>query len=178
MFTKNEWIIDRPSFEYLLDKKELIGVEIGVEAGENAFNILTYLDIKKLYLIDLYIPYNNLQGSGVFDTVEHANEYHEKAINLLSNFKNKIEWIIDFSEIAVNKFEDNSLDFVYIDGCHLYDYVKKDIELYYPKVKIGGILSGHDYKSGESGVIKAVNEFNDKNNLKYTQKYWDYWWIK
>lgn len=42
-------------------------------------------------------------------------------------------------------FEDNSLDFVFIDADHRYEYVKKDILAYLPKVKTGGIIAGHDY---------------------------------
>jgi hypothetical protein len=49
------------------------------------------------------------------------------------------------SEIASNMFQDESLDFVYIDANHAYDFVKQDIELWYPKVKKGGYLWGHDY---------------------------------
>lgn len=59
---------------------------------------------------------------------------------------------------AVKLFEDNSLDFVFIDACHEYDNVKADIMAWLPKVKPGGILAGHDYVETWSGVIRAVNE--------------------
>jgi hypothetical protein len=59
------------------------------------------------------------------------------------------------SEIASNMFQDESLDFVYIDANHAYDFVKQDIELWYPKVKKGGYLWGHDYID--------LNWYNDPN---------------
>ena len=63
---------------------------------------------------------------------------------------------------AVKKFENESLDFVFIDGSHEYEDVKKDIIAWFPKVKPGGILAGHDYYIGEEdycpGVKQAVNE--------------------
>ena len=66
---------------------------------------------------------------------------------------------------AVNLFEDNSLDFVFIDASHEYEDVKNDILAWLPKVKRGGILAGHDYYVNQdwfSGVKKAVNEiFSD-----------------
>jgi predicted O-methyltransferase YrrM len=65
---------------------------------------------------------------------------------------------------AVEYFEDGSLDMVFIDGDHTYDAVKKDIELYMPKIKKGGILCGHDYKSFK-GVTEAVNEKFDTINV-------------
>jgi hypothetical protein len=53
-------------------------------------------------------------------------------------------------------YADNSLDWVFIDAAHDYDSVKADITAWSNKVKIGGILSGHDY--GHPPVAKAVNE--------------------
>jgi len=53
------------------------------------------------------------------------------------------------------------LDFVYIDGDHSYENVKLDLNLWYPKLKLYGVLGGDDYGhiSGR-GVVKAVNEFS------------------
>jgi predicted O-methyltransferase YrrM len=48
------------------------------------------------------------------------------------------------SSIAVNIFKDGSLDLVFIDADHIYEFVKKDIQEWYPKVKKGGIICGHD----------------------------------
>lgn len=55
-------------------------------------------------------------------------------------------------------FEDNSIDFLFIDANHEYPYVSKDIAAYLPKMKKGGVISGHDYNLSHPGVIKAVNE--------------------
>jgi hypothetical protein len=63
---------------------------------------------------------------------------------------------------ASNQFEDNSLDFVFIDASHEYEDVKKDIQTWLPKIKKNGILAGHDYYVGEHdyfpGVKRAVDE--------------------
>lgn len=66
---------------------------------------------------------------------------------------------------AAKKYQDKSLDFVFIDASHEYDDVKNDIEAWYPKVKNNGILAGHDYPSWD-GVTRAVNEWLLKNNFK------------
>lgn len=63
---------------------------------------------------------------------------------------------------AAKEIVDGSLDFVFIDANHSYESVKEDIEAWTPKVRAGGIVSGHDYyvfKSGNRGVILAVDEF-------------------
>jgi hypothetical protein len=62
---------------------------------------------------------------------------------------------------AVNLFPDQSLDFVFIDASHEYEDVKNDINAWFPKVKVGGVLAGHDYYENNDyapGVKMAVNE--------------------
>jgi cephalosporin hydroxylase len=65
-------------------------------------------------------------------------------------------------------FEDNSLDFVFIDASHDYQSVKQDIEAWLPKVRSGGIIAGHDYEPNEfPGVVQAVNEaFNGRHTME------------
>lgn len=60
-------------------------------------------------------------------------------------------------------------DFVFIDGSHFYEDVLKDIKCWYPLVKDGGILAGHDYGTGSRkrhDVKRAVDEFFGKNNVE------------
>lgn len=74
------------------------------------------------------------------------------------------------SLVASKLFEDGSFDFVYIDASHRYEDVKDDIEAWTPKVRPGGIVSGHDYFDGlyegvHFGVKSAVDEYVKNNNL-------------
>jgi predicted O-methyltransferase YrrM len=79
------------------------------------------------------------------------------------------------SSDAVSQFEDGTIDFIYIDGNHQYDFVKKDLELYVPKIKSGGIISGHDYGGPTTpGVTRAVDEFFGKSPVS---RYGDYSWV-
>jgi hypothetical protein len=66
------------------------------------------------------------------------------------------------SQEASVRFADGSFDWVYVDGNHLYEFVRADLELYDLKVREGGVLAGDDY--GEpgwwhDGVTRAVDEF-------------------
>lgn len=150
-------------------KQNLIGVEIGVNKGYNAFNLLHNLSIKTLYLVDPYLL-NELYGD---------NENRKKvAYKRLKNYRAKIEFIYKTS-LKAKDIIPNNLDFVYIDGNHNYDFVKQDIELYYSKLKKGGILGGHDFSACCLGVCCAVMEFIEKNKLKlYNGKSSDWWIIK
>jgi hypothetical protein len=46
---------------------------------------------------------------------------------------------------AATMFENGSLDFVYLDADHCFESVWQDLSVWYPKVRIGGILAGHDF---------------------------------
>ena len=68
-------------------------------------------------------------------------------------------------------YDNESLDFIFIDADHSYDAVKNDINVWFPKVKKGGILSGDDYLKCHPGVIKAVNEAFG-NKTKFVKRNW------
>lgn len=87
----------------------------------------------------------------------------------LSKYKDKIQFIYKLSMDASGDIPDNSLDFIYIDGNHSYDAVMSDLKLYAPKLKLGGIIGGHDFDPETLGVIMAVIEFKFTNYNKYSK---------
>lgn len=181
--------------EYFKDRP-LIGVEIGVFRGDNAKRLLRNLNIQKLYLID---PYGKLyvEKNDIVSTMEADSEYseflekepgfngivydfekaHKFAENNLRNFRDKVQFIKKKSENAVSEIPDG-IDFIYIDGNHSYEYVKRDIELYFPKIKKGGVISGHDFSGEYYGVAKAAIEFSEEKKLKLCGINYDWWIIK
>jgi len=72
----------------------------------------------------------------------------------------------------------NNLDFVYVDGNHSYPYVKRDLEIYYPKIREGGLLGGHDFGARSPGVPRAVLEFSERKSLTLEGKGPDFWMVK
>ena len=84
----------------------------------------------------------------------------------ISNTKPYSEYLTPIRKPSVNAskdFKDESLDFVFIDAAHDYENVKNDINAWYPKVKKGGTIAGHDYHPDWSGVMNAVNEWSSIN---------------
>jgi hypothetical protein len=136
----------------------LIGVEIGVAEGKNAENMFKTLNITHLYLID---PYEIYVENGRLETRYSNREAVMKAI--LKPFWNRITFLKLKSQDAVNMIP--QVNFVYIDGSHDYDAVRRDIQLYASKVSPGGLIGGHDISV--SGVAKAVQEFADHNHLAF-----------
>jgi predicted O-methyltransferase YrrM len=150
--------------------KEIIAAEIGVFFGKNSREINKNLRVKRLYLIDPYLNNENYKNDGNYKKLKRARENAHR----INNFRNNI-WIEELSENAVKKIKED-LDFLYIDGSHEYEYVKKDLQLYWPKIKRGGIVSGHDIQG--NGVSKAVLEFANKNKVDVHFGDRRDWWIE
>ena len=63
--------------------------------------------------------------------------------------------------------EDESLDFVYIDGNHVFDYAMVDLILWAKKVKIGGLIALHDYYAFRgAGVVPAVDVYTRQHGIE------------
>ena len=146
--------------------RKINAIEIGILRGEHT---KAKLNINKIILIDPYLVYGEYK---FFDFKKE--KIKEKAINRLKKFKDKIEWIFDFSSAAINKIKEK-VDFIYIDGNHEYKYIKEDLELYWEVLNEGGIISGHDIQNIE--VSKAVIEFCNKNKLDVHVGDRRDWWI-
>jgi len=149
--------IDRVDLMYQLGKKfpNGKGVEVGSFKGEFAKEICQLWD-GKLYMVDVWRGL----GSEYMDASNHNihTDAYAQAMRAISGFEDRAVMIRAESKVAADMFEDNSLDFVYIDANHAYDYVVEDIALWYPKVKNNGFLLGHDYI--------ALDWYNDPNFLK------------
>lgn len=119
-----------------------ICVEIGVFKGEYSKKILEQ-NPKKLYMIDIWEPVEK-NYDDLTNNKNHPDAYSE-ALKIAKLYSNKTITIKKDSIEAALNFKDESIDFLYIDANHAYDFIKKDIEIWYPKVKKGGIFGGHDY---------------------------------
>jgi hypothetical protein len=119
-----------------------VGVEIGVFKGQFSKTVLDQWQ-GKLYMIDPWRPL----GDEYEDASNHKNhtDAYERTMENIRGYEDRAIMIRSLAEDIVELFPDNSLDFIYIDANHAYEYVKQDIELWYPKLKKGGLFAGHDY---------------------------------
>ena len=165
------------------DKNDLVGVEIGVAGGEHSLSLLETLQIKKLYCIDPYNIYEDYREGKSHYGVDQApiEETEIHAHKLLSNYKDNIIWLKKLSNDAFRDIKEE-LDFVYIDGNHAENYVADDIQNYFPLLKKGGVIGGHDFYNGfqneHDGVISAVARFSNTNNLSLKIELPDWWIVK
>ena len=148
----------------LNDKESKIGVEIGVFKGEFSKTLLSGWG-GTLYMVD---PWRGLGGDYIDKTNhKHHTSIFQDAMDSIEGYENRGIMIRALSEEAVHLFEDNSLDFIYIDGNHGYNHVKQDLELWWPKLKSGGIMSGHDFIMVDWDAIPKVK--HGKNTHVYSQ---------
>ena len=93
------------------------------------------------------------------------------------------ELIKAMSMDAVRDVPKESLDFVYIDGNHMFDFVMQDIIEWSKRVRPGGIVSGHDYyRFRNAGIIPAVDLYTKMHKIKQffltDEKTPSFFWIK
>ena len=132
----------------------IFGAEIGVFAGKMSKRLLDRRNLV-LYMVD---NWKALPRYGV--TQEMQDENRAKAREVA----NGGGWILHMDSVeAAGYVANGALDFVFIDADHSYEGVKRDITAWLPKLKMGGLMSGHDYANpGEPcgmEVKKAVDEW-------------------
>lgn len=188
--TREEWVMQ---FNKTLPANGR-GVEVGSFKGEFARKILNNWS-GTLYLVDVWRPLS--EEYDAHSNMKNFSDAYFETMQSIEGLEDRGIMIRAASVDAVKIFPDESLDFVYIDANHAYEFVKQDIAMWYPKVKMGGILAGHDYLdfdwyhdeyfapnkkdryiyqhmtdgshtyAGVFGVNPAVNEFAEENNIDF-----------
>ena len=144
-----------------------VGAEIGVARGKHAELLSQNIPGLKLYCIDAW------QGYGGYRDYSTARlrAFHKDAVERLANYNAVI--VEKFSMEAVKQFDDGSLDFVYIDGAHDIQSVINDIHEWQKKVRLDGIVYGHDYKrSTNPRVVHHVKDAVPAYCYAYRIKPW------
>lgn len=169
-FVSHQWKLRKPRCSMRgsaeLAKKmfqfPMVAVEIGVALATNAIDMLQHLSLKRLYLVDPYSPYNY----GTPQEATDKRENYKSAFLYLFPWQSKTTLITQESVFASELFDNEFFDYVYIDGNHTAEAVQADILAWFPKVKKGGILGGHDYNTEHCGVTWAVDNFQKISGLE------------
>lgn len=146
--------------------------EIGVWKGRS----LIYFVVEAInagknftaYAIDTFEGSEEHQkGKWCYDPIINTKDgLYNHFLSNIEPIKNKIKVVRGKSTDASLVFPDEYFDTVFIDGAHDYDSVLADLKAYYPKVKRGNPIYGHDLDW--PGVKKAVTEFCENNKLNFT----------
>lgn len=133
------------------------GAEIGVSQGRFTMFLCAIMHDLEMIAVDRWEeqPGHKTEGWIGWD---HEGSYQRLKNNCAQYFPDRVDIVRSDSVSAASQVEDSSLDFVFIDADHSYEGCKADIDAWSPKVRKGGIISGHDYNPKWPGVIKAVDE--------------------
>lgn len=134
-------------------------------------------------LIDPYTGYDNPTNKfyPMFDesTVDRESDFVIANCEMHACAAGRHSFVRLPSEEAVRNFEDEEVGIVYLDGLHDMENITKDIALWYPKVKRGGIISGHDYCwLSHPAVCTAVDRFfAHRSRVFLTEDEMPSWWV-
>jgi hypothetical protein len=142
------------------------GAEIGVRRGNYSEELCINIgSLEKLYSIDPWIVMPDDPTSRHMGEAKQERAYRQ-AVRRLRKYP-ACEIVRKTSIEAARDIPHGSLDFVYIDGSHMFDYVMVDIIEWSKRVRGGGILSGDDYKYLWFGdVVRAVNTYCEAHNIQ------------
>lgn len=146
------------------------GVEVGVCTGRYSKILLDNIPGLQLLGVDPYVPYG--AGGSFREQLTHDNNL-QAARQLLAPYPNYV-LSIGYSHDVAQYIADGSLDFVFIDGIHDYENAYQDISDWAPKVRKGGIVSGHDYYlTPRMRVKEAVDDYAREHGIAVLSTEWD-----
>ena len=157
----------------------IIYVETGVGKGVGLSAILQRCkNIKIAYGVDFY-----RENTDYFDRTPHTYSdndmsfWYQRARHriLSSGMKDKVKIIKEHTSLAVNYFEDNSIDILFLDNYLSEEDVYNECKRWYNKVKINGYFAGHDWPY--DGVQNSVHKFRNENNITSPLSAWGGEWV-
>ena len=146
------------------------GAEVGVWTGDFSAALLQAVKPRKLHLIDPWLYMGDeahrgaLYGGRAARSQGDMDSIYDRVRGRFGDAieEGAVEIHRASSSDAAGELDDESLDWVYIDGDHRYAAVQSDLEIYASKLRSGGLLTGDDYgRAGwwEDGVTGAVDDF-------------------
>ena len=128
------------------------GAEIGVDRGRFSQFMCAEIPGLKLLCID---PWHwRFHGESRYESAKKRLKGYNSTLDRRTSIK------------AFEDVKDRSLDFIYIDGNHTFDFAMIDLIVWTQKVKYGGIVAGHDYyRFGKVGVIDAVDKYTEIHKI-------------
>jgi hypothetical protein len=174
--SEETWSSAYSGFDHLIDRLGLRrGAEVGVAFGGHAEAILKATDVELLIGID---PYRHLRGYDDPMNLPQADfdALHRFVCQRLEPFGTRYRLLRQPSPRAA-RFVREPLDFVYLDARHTLVHVWQDLCGWFPTLRSGGVLAGHDYGHVQfPGVTAAVDEFARRRDLEVRLEGDGVWW--
>lgn len=164
-----------------LNRNNLIGhaAEIGVMHGGYSRIVLAKWKGAKYYMVDLWAR----QPAEVYrertDDIDYDFKFKD-CLGVVRDYPQAV-MIRDYSVKAADQIQDESLDWVFIDANHAFDAVTADLNAWFPKVKRGGLFSGHDFQHNTQWphwceVRPAVERWMGDRGIEFVTTPCTSWW--
>ena len=138
--------------------------EVGVAEGYFSAEMLAWpIALKRVFMVDRW-AHVTIAGDSANPQVWHERNM-DAALTRVSCFGERAVVLRGDSVKMADKVFDGSLSLVYVDADHSYEGVKADINAWYVKLVVGGVMAFHDFEATQYGVKRAVKEFCDKRGL-------------
>lgn len=153
-----------------------IGIEIGVWKGDFSESIIKHVNPSELHLVDpwLFNPEYTFAWYGL-GRVRNQKEMDEIAASVVTRFNDQISsGHVQIHRGSIDMVEIDKADWIYIDGDHTFEAVKRDIAVSKQFVGATGILVFDDYKVNgwwADGVTRAIHTYVDTNELTIIEEY-------
>lgn len=158
-------------------KEPLVVVEIGVFAGMLAQQLLKDLDFIMLIGIDPYIGSDGTFPGNFSDTLD-PDVAMAKAMSVMQPYGQRAQLVPMSSKEAAAQIGPGEVDAIFVDGCHYYDCVREDLDMWLPKLRRGveTLVAGHDFSPQWPGVVRAVHERRAGGHQVSLASDWVFWW--
>ncbi|CAE7386654.1 unnamed protein product, partial [Symbiodinium pilosum] len=158
-------------------RREIWAAEVGVFMANTSSKLLGLFENLRLLLVDPYHLHTEnhtekhqqfeefyVSSRSTFSAATKATQAYRLRATFALQSSESLSWLRD------------DLDFVFLDGDHRYASVRKDIEVFWPRLRPHGILAGHDFAPTFPGVVEAVTEFALAEGLELLLAP-EVWWI-
>ena len=151
---------NRGSLGKILEQEKMtVGVELGVQRGLFTRGILNSWPSCTYYLlVDIWTQQKNYKDSANFPQ-DVQNRFYNETLKHTDSFKDKRHICRNFTSVCVEEVADGFFDFIYVDARHDFKGVYEDLVAWWPKLRAGGIMAGHDYVTQDDGPAKSKQDW-------------------
>ena len=175
--------VDRDQLGEYLNEHGLTGsgVEVGCANGQYTARVAASWRGKELWMVDPWVKQDSSIYREITNDITDFNSWMDQC-NKLAESDDRIRVMQNLSVDGAKRFQNESLDWVYLDGNHSREAVSDDLAAWWPKIKPGGIIGGHDFvdKDDEGWycqVEMAVREWTRKMGLEFHVTNCTSWWV-
>lgn len=135
------------------------GLELGVQRGLYSKEILSnWHNCTEYHLVDLWGHQENYDDVANVNQDEQ-NKIYDEAMKNIQPWKNKVRVCQNYTTNCAGDYKDEYFDFIYVDARHDFKGVWDDLVNYWPKLKVGGIMAGHDYVTQDDGPAQSGQDW-------------------